>query len=348
MNAMKQREVTERVVPFTAGDGFQCRLRQVSRRSGATRGPVLLVHGAGVSSEVFRAPVETTVVDALVERGHDVWLEDWRASILLEPNTWNLDQAAVFDHPAAVRTVLAETGATSLKAVVHCQGSCSFVMSAAAGLLPQVTTIVSNAVSLHPVVPFLSRVKNRFFVPLADHLIRYMNPSWGFHAPSLIPLTLAGVAWLAHHECDSMTCRMVSFTYGSGRPALWLHENLNPETHGAWLDRNFRNVPLSFFAQMHRCVEAGHLVSVAGYPELPGPFGVDPPQTDARFVLFAGERNLCFLPDSQVQTYNYLERHAPGRHRLHLLPAYSHLDVFMGMRAAGEVFPLIIDELEKD
>jgi pimeloyl-ACP methyl ester carboxylesterase len=345
---MSRTEVEERVVPFTAGDGFQCSLCHVSPRSGATRGPVLLVHGAGVSSGVFRAPVPTTLVDVLVERGYDVWLEDWRASILLEPNTWNLDQAAVFDHPAAVRAVLAETGATTLKAVVHCQGSCSFTMAAAAGLLPEVTTIVSNAVSLHPVVPRLSRLKNRFFIPLADHLMRYMDPSWGFHAPQLIPRTLAGVAWLAHHECGSMTCRMVSFTYGSGRPALWLHENLNPETHGAWLDRNFRKVPLSFFAQMHRCVEAGHLVSVDGHPELPAAFGVEPPQTDARFVLFAGRRNLCFLPESQLQTYLYLEHHAAGRHTLHVLPDYSHLDVFMGVRAADEVFPLIIDELEKD
>lgn len=345
---MTPAEVEERVVPFTAGDGFQCSLRQVTRRSGATRGPVLVAHGAGVSSNVFRAPVPTTVVDALVERGYDVWLEDWRASILLERNTWNLDQAAVFDHPVAVRTVLAETGARTLKAIVHCQGSCSFIMSAAAGLLPEVTTIVSNAVSLHPVVPFLSRLKNRFFEPLADDLMPYMNPSWGFHAPALLPRAMAAAVWLVHHECDSMTCRMVSFTYGSGRPALWRHENLNPQTHGAWLGRNFRNVPLSFFAQMHRCVEAGHLVSVADYPELPPAFGVDPPQTDARFALFAGDRNLCFLPESQSRTYRYLERHAPGRHTLHLLPGYSHLDVFMGMRAASEVFPLIIDELERD
>jgi hypothetical protein len=95
-------------------------------------------------------PVDTTLVDCLVDAGYDVWLEDWRASILLERNTWNLDQAAVH-----------------------------------------------------------------------DHLMIYMDPSWGFHAPGAIPRALALATWLAHRECDSMTCRMVSFTYGSGRPALW-------------------------------------------------------------------------------------------------------------------------------
>ena len=46
-----------------------------------------------------------------------------------------------------------ETGATDVKAIIHCQGSTSFMMSAIAGLVPQVKTIVSNAVSLHTVVP---------------------------------------------------------------------------------------------------------------------------------------------------------------------------------------------------
>jgi hypothetical protein len=33
------------------------------------------------------------------------------------------------------------------------------MMSAVAGLVPQVTTIVANAVSLHPVIPAWSRLK---------------------------------------------------------------------------------------------------------------------------------------------------------------------------------------------
>ncbi len=346
MSSIAERRT--RTVPFVARDGFRCRLVNVRPEAPPGRGPVLLVHGAGVSSNVFRAPVETTLVDYLVERGYDVWLEDWRASILLEANTWNLDQAAVEDHPAAVETVLRETGADTLKAVIHCQGSCSFMMAAVAGLLPQVTTVVSNAVSLHPVVPRFSQLKNRLFVPLADRLMVYMDPSWGFRAPALIPRTLALATWLAHRECGSMTCRMVSFTYGSGRPALWRHENLNAETHGRWLDDNFGRVPLSFFAQMHSCVEAGHLLPVAGYRELPESLVAQAPQTDSRFAFFAGELNQCFLPASQVRTFEFFDRHQPGRHALHVLPGYSHLDLFMGERAAQDVFPLMLAELEKE
>jgi poly(3-hydroxyalkanoate) synthetase len=153
---MAKKDYQERVVPFTAGDGFQCNLIHVQGERSPTRGPVILVHGAGVRANLFRAPVETTIVDALIDDGYDVWLENWRASIDLPPNEWTLDKAALYDHPAAVKTVVEQTGSDEVKAIIHCQGSTSFMMSAVAGLVPQVKTIVANAVTLHPVVPKFS------------------------------------------------------------------------------------------------------------------------------------------------------------------------------------------------
>ncbi len=133
----------ERLVPFVTDDGVKLNLIHVRDPRGSARGPVLLVHGAGVRANIFRAPVKTTLVDALLAEGYDVWLENWRASTDMAPNEWTLEQAALYDHPAAVATVLRETGAKSLKAVIHCQGSTSFTMAAVAGLLPAVDTIVS-------------------------------------------------------------------------------------------------------------------------------------------------------------------------------------------------------------
>jgi pimeloyl-ACP methyl ester carboxylesterase len=133
----------DEVIPFTAGDGRTGNVLHVvpARTPGGdapvpAKGPVLLVHGAGVRANIFRATVPVTIVDALLNDGFDVWLENWRASTDLPPSQWTLDQAAAFDHPAAVRTVLEHTGRDSLKAVVHCQGSTSFMMAATAGLLP--------------------------------------------------------------------------------------------------------------------------------------------------------------------------------------------------------------------
>ncbi|HEX8179998.1 MAG TPA: alpha/beta fold hydrolase [Pyrinomonadaceae bacterium] len=336
----------ETVVPFTAGDGFQCNLVHVEGDKPPTRGPVILVHGAGVRANLFRAPVQTTIVDALIEHGYDVWLENWRASIDLPPNKWTLDQAALYDHPAAVKTIVEQTGHDEVKAVIHCQGSTSFMMSAVAGLVPQVKTIVANAVTLHPVVPKFSETKLKMAVPLIGLLTDYLNPQWGLNAPTLTAKAVKLLVDATHHECKNPVCKQVSFTYGTGFPALWLHENINNDTH-EWLKQEFASVPLTFFKQMAQCVRRGHLVAVEGYKELPADFCAQAPQTDARFVLTAGAKNLCFLPESQRRTFAWLDEQRKGYHALHVFPTYGHLDVFMGKHAANDTFPTILAELDK-
>jgi hypothetical protein len=340
-----ERRHTDRIVPFTAGDGLTSTLINVRGNQPPTRGPVLLVHGAGVRAEIFRAPVDRTLVDVLVDEGYDVWLENWRASIDLPPNPWNLDQAAAYDHPAAVQTVVRETGADSIQAVIHCQGSTSFMMAAVAGLLPEVRTIISNAVSLHPVIPQVAEYKIRAMVPLTRGFVHYLDPRWGLHQPGLLQKAMHAFVMATHHECDNAVCRWASFTYGVGFPTLWRHENLDDETH-EWLKQEFGAVPRQFFEQMVRCIRAEGLVSTGRVPGLPESFVAERPRTDARFALFAGERNRCFLPISQTRTHHFLEGHGL-RASLHVIPGYGHLDMFMGYRAASDVFPLMLRELDR-
>src|SRR5262249_46048812 len=193
----------ETVVPFIAGDGMQCNLVHVEGERAPAKGPVMLVHGAGVRANIFRAPIPVTIVDDLVANGYDVWLENWRASIDLPPNPWTLDQAAVHDHPAAIATIRRATGADRVKAIVHCQGSCSFVMSALAGLVPEVDSIVSNAVSIHTVVPPGSRLKLDAVLPAVRLITPYLNPHWGKHAPTMAAKLVTFAGAITHSGCDN-------------------------------------------------------------------------------------------------------------------------------------------------
>lgn len=339
----RMRETT---IPFSTEDGLVCNLIHVEADRSSERGPVLLVHGAGVRANIFRPPVKQTLVDFLLDAGYDVWLENWRASIDLPPNPWTLDQAAVYDHPKAVELVVEQTGAQSIKAITQCQGSTSFVMSAIAGLLPQVDVIVSNAVSLHPIIPLLSSFKLNFGVPLFRFFSDYMNPQWGIAAPTWPAKLISLIVSLTHHECDNAVCKQVSFTYGAGFPSLWSHENLSPATHD-WIRHEFAECSMNFFRQIARCARAGHLVPVDHFGDLPRDFVSASPQTTARFAFFAGEKNMCFYPDSQRRTFAYFDRLRPNYHSLHVLPNYGHLDVFIGEGAATDVFPLIAAELER-
>lgn len=342
--ALRAGTLETTVVPFEAGDGMALNLHHVTGTGSVpTRGPVILVHGAGVRADIFRPPGQVTIVEALIGAGYDVWLENWRGSADVAPNEWNLDAAAVHDHPAAVSTVLESTGASSLKAVVHCQGSTSFCLAAVAGLLPQVTTIVSNAVALHPRLPTLARAKLALGTPVMARLTPYLDPGWALRPDRWWQGAMARAVAAVHPECDNGVCNMVSFTYGVGNPTLWSHENLSEEVH-EWISGQFAWVPLSFFAQISRSVARGHLVPVGdlGLPISPV---AGPPLTEARFALFAGRMNGCFLAESQEATFAFLDGHQPGYHSLHVVDGYGHLDMFLGTDAHLDVFPLILEEL---
>lgn len=334
------------MIPVTAGDGQEINLHHVTSRHHPTRGPVLLVHGAGVRADIFRPPNQPTIVEALIEEGYDVWLENWRASIDLEPNEWTLDQAAVFDHPAAVRTVLDRTGAATTKAIVHCQGSTSFCLAAVAGLLGEVTTIVSNAVSLHPVIPAITRLKLSVGTPVVARFTKYLDPQWAVAPQHPAQRAVASVVGALHEECENTVCNMVSFTYGVGWPALWSHRNITAEIHD-WIRGEFAAVPLSFFNQMSRSVARGHLVGTGELGEIPNSSVAQPPSSDARFALIAGRDNRCFLSDSQEATFEFLDAFRPGYHSLRIVPGYGHLDMFFGRDAHRDVFPLILEELAR-
>lgn len=331
------------IIDFHARDGFPLNLWR-STGSSRAKGPVLLVHGAGVRANIFNAPTEKNIIQALAEEGYDVWLENWRASIDLSPNEWDLDIVAENDHPAAVEKILEITGEKELKAIVHCQGSTSFMISVAKGLVPQVTTIVSNAVSYHPVVPKWSIFKLRFLVPVVGAVFDYLNPQWGLEAPDLKTKFLRKVVKWTHPENDTLVGKFVSFTYGSGFPALWLLQNLNEETK-LWIQKEFAEVPLSFFKHIKGCVNEGVLKPNNKRNHKTYLDGNFKPQ--ARIALFAGRENLCFLPDSQQNTFGYLEKVDPGVHSLYILENYSHLDIFFGKNSHRDVFPLMLKELDK-
>lgn len=330
---------------IVATDGTLLTLLHVRGPREPDRGPVLLVHGAGVRAELFRPPIPYTIVDSLLDRGWDVWLLNWRASIDLPLNPWTLTAAALHDHPVAVRAIREATGAASLSAIVHCQGSTSFALAAAAGLLPDVDTIVSNAVALHPVIPAFARFKLLTMAPWISRMTGYLSPAWAYRSDGVFSRITRRAVALTHPECDNLVCRMVSFTYGSGRPALWSHRHLDERTHD-WITGEFAAVPMSFFAEMGPSVRAGHLVPSAG-SALPADAATTAPRSAARFALFAGEDNRCFLPESQRRTFAHLERYQPGRHSLHIIKGYGHLDVFLGRDAWRDVHPLMLKELER-
>jgi alpha/beta hydrolase fold len=336
-----------RIIGVGTADGRELTVHNIRAQAGEPAdGPVLLAHGTGTRAEIFYgAPIQRSIVDALVEAGFDVWVANWRGSIDLPACDYVLDEVARFDHPALIAAVLRETGAQTLKALVHCQGSTSFALAAAAGLVPQVTDVVSTSVSYHVDVPRMSKLRMRVLLPLLAPGYPGFDPQWGVRPTALRPRLLAAYARLVRRECREPVCQVANYVYGAGGNVLWDHANIDEPTH-EWISREFGWVPTSFFKQMARCARAGHLVAADGSDALPQDAVLRPPADIPRWTLVAGTANRCFLSRSQERTFAWLERLEPGRHRLELLPRYTHLDLFFGRDAARDVFDLVVRALQ--
>jgi hypothetical protein len=329
------------VIPFQALDGFPLNFWRY-KHSSRTKCPVILVHGAGVRCNLFNSPNEINIVKALAAQGYDVWLENWRASMEVPFNNWDLDMVAKYDHPAAVQTICNITGYEKIKAIIHCQGSTSFMISAILGLVPQVEVILSNAVSLFPTVPKFSVFKLNYVAPFLSMFSDRLDARWGIKAPSLFAKMLKVGVSFSHPENDTMVGKFVSLMYGTGFPALWELDNLSDETK-QWIQGEFGEISLHFFKHITQCVNQGVL---APFQNKKITYIDTPPQTDARFVFFAGELNKCFTSEGQVKTFNYFDGITPHKHKLYLYPTYSHLDIFFGKEAHIDIFPTMIAELD--
>jgi hypothetical protein len=332
-----------RIVGFETEDGRDGTLHNVRRdpdRPG--RVPVLLIHGTGVRANLFYgAPGRASIVPFLVDAGFDVWLENWRASIDLPPQPYTLDDAARYDHPAAIARVLELTDRERLRVLCHCQGSTSFVITYLAGLAEPVERVVSSAVSLHPVVPALSRLKMTALVPVLGLATPYVSAQWGARPPTPVARAVATYARAWRRECDDPICALGNYMYGTGPDVLWRHANLDPETHH-WTSREFGYAPFPFLRQMRKSVLAGHLVPVDGIDGLP-PSYVDaelPSETPWTFV--AGDRNRLFLSRSQERTFQHFHDRQPGIHSIAIVKGYGHLDVLFARNAPADSYPAIL------
>jgi hypothetical protein len=338
-----------RIVPFEAGDGRELNLHNIRGPDKPSRDPVLLVCGLAMRANSFYdAPSRPTLVDALVHEGYDVWVENWRTSIDLPAEDYTLDAAAVYDHPAAIRTIRSETDAEQLSAVAHCMGSSSLAMSVVAGLADELHTVVSSAVSLDIDLDPRSKRRLATLLPVSSLLLRMRgaDPQWAARAPSVKAASLARLAQLAIRNYRNPLNAAATFIYGSRATGMWQLDQLDPETLD-WLGREFGYSPFSFFKQIRESAREGHIVPVDGLPQLPPNFAEQPPPEHVHFTFLAGKRNQFFLPEGQHRTYERFEELRPRRHRWVPLEDYSHLDVLVGRRWYRDVFPYIHQALQR-
>ena len=328
---------------FRTSDGVELRL---IRYQGGTRGPVLLVHGAGVSSGIFSTDLpETNLLEVLYANQYDVWLFDFRVSIELPASQQqsNGDQIATIDHPEAVAEVRRLTGAETIQAVVHCYGANTFFMALLAGL-QGVRSLVCSQIATNLITPLATEIKTGLHLPnLMDALgIKSLTAYVDSHADwkSRIydeVLRLPPVPRDQH--CTSPVCHRITFMYA----LLYQHEQLGQHIHDN-LHELFGISNMATFEHLALMVRKKEVVDHDGkdvyMPHL------DRLAIPMRFIH--GAENRCYLPESTQKTLDLLsQRNGAALYDRFVIPDYGHIDCIFGQHAARDTYPLILEHLEK-
>ncbi|WP_427925159.1 alpha/beta fold hydrolase [Streptomyces sp. cg40] len=344
------------VHPVTTDDGLGLQLTRFRRAE--CDDVVLLVHGLTASSDLFIMPEHRNLATCLLDNGFtDVWTLDMRMSNRFpyntEPHAHTLDDVALYDYPAAFAELRRHVGERRVHVVAHCLGSMTFLMSLYAGAVRDVTSVVANAVGLLMRVPTWSRWKLAYGPALVEGALglSQLDPRSGDAAWFTRSGLFARLVSLAHPECDNPACHMVSFMWGTGWPALYNHDNLDPVTHDRVADL-LGPVGLGYHRHIGRIVRAGRAVKYDDaeprHAHLPDDYlaaaaGGGPP------VLFlTGEHNRVF-GDSVVQEYEEMSRTTTDsdRYDLFVAPGYGYVDMIIGRDAHRDVFPHLIDFLRR-
>lgn len=337
-----------------------------SPASGARRQatPVLIFHGILHSTLAFATDtVDENLTQALCRAGYDVWLVDFRTSIAFgdAPQPLSFDQIARHDVPAAVRFVLARSGAQQVNVFAHCMGAAVFSMSLLAGWVDpakiralvycQVSFLVSNA--------YGNRLRAEVSAFVRDALaFERIDPRADASADALerlldrlattVPVPDAERDAHRAHDLycatmprDAATCNRLTLLIGRH----WFHHNLDPRTHAA-LGELLGPSRIETFFQIQHFGLRGRVMTALGDnayvtdENLRRAFGALP-------VLFIqGAESDVFDTRTTRLAHRKLRAVTGLDHRIHLYPGYGHLECVFGRDARTVVYPDVVRFLD--
>jgi cholesterol oxidase len=317
---------------------------------------VMIIHGLTTSTDMFIMPEHYNLVSYLLDNGFtDVWSLDFRMSNRHSYNLFRhrmtMDDIALFDYPAAIAKMKERIGDRRIHVICHCLGSVSFMMSLFGKSVDGITSVISNSVALTPRVPRWSEVKLKGAPFLIEDVLGfpYLNPRWSYEPGFSRGKVFSKINSLFHRECNVPACHVLSLMWGTGWPALYNHENLADITHRRGGDL-YGGTSMHYYRHVRKMVKAGGAVKYdpndPKYGKLPNNYFQFALDIETPVLFMTGESNRVFA-DSNVYCYQKLEKLVPGRHELQVFPNYGHQDVFMGKSNHVDIFPRLLEFLNK-
>lgn len=321
--------------------------------------------------------------DYLIAHDYDVWLSDWRMSILVADSH---KQSPIYggarDHAAAIKIIQHETGVETVQVVAHCVGSVTVWAGMLNGEIEGVGSLVSSQVATRPLVTTANKIKqNLQLVPLFDNVLGQDEFNCVTHSSSpsssetelpaddkasttssntrgkkslldqAVDNALRFLPMPLHEYCNNAVCHRASFCFG----LLWEHDKLSKNLHDN-LDEILGSVNLeSLKGLVHDWCKKQTLTNTEGQ-DLVTPENLKRAFANVPVLLIHGSKNQVFVPEATLKTVEQLrENNLPetamtfdykSMYRREVIDGYGHLDCILGDKAYKDVYPFILQHLE--
>ncbi|KAI1754572.1 glucose-methanol-choline oxidoreductase [Xylaria castorea] len=339
---------------------------------------LFMVPGASVDHQIFALPtIRMNAVNYFQRAGYRVFIPVHRIGVLMvAQNNWTtfdtrLDLRACLEFIRKRYPTYAETKndgserKTDVKpepeaiyTIAHCMGSVAFSTGLLDGSIPAnwIKGVTCSQVFMNPIWNSMNMIKILALPIPADTLYRFFAGNWFSCSTgkddSYVQKGLNELLRLMPDErkeiCNNATCHRVSLVFGR----CWNHRNLNEATHRQ-IDRFFGGVNMTLLHLLMKQGFRGHVMSNGPLYER-----LDTPENVLKlkgipFLLFVGGDNAVLSPESTERTYEVLtdafsSRHDSGiQYRRRVVPDYGHLDCWMGRNAWKDVYPFILEEVDR-
>ena len=306
--------------PFTTDDGVGISLSHLEHPRATDS--ALLIHGLTTSSDMFVMPEHYNLAAFLHDAGFDVWIADYRMSNHYPYNhslKFAFDDVGLFDWPASIARIRQHNKGRRIHVVAHCLGSATFHIALYGKTVEGISSVVSNSISLNPRVSAWSSMKLLAAPFLVERVLRlpYIDPRWSELKNRRVPWLgrlVARVVSVFHLECNERACNLISFTWGSGHPAIWEHRNVHPATHDRATDL-FGPVGMEYFRNVRKSVFSDNTLvrykSGGKYDSLPERYIDNIGAVKVPTLLMSGEHNNIF-PGANKLTFERARCRPPG------------------------------------
>lgn len=329
---------------------------------------LFMIPGASVDHQIFALPtIATNAVNYFTRAGYRVFVivhRIGRLETIDRDSNWTTYDARL-DIRAGLEKIREVWGSNKIYTVAHCMGSVAFSCGLLDGTIPAdwVLGITCSQVFMNPIWSATNMAKAKCAVPL-DKLYGAVFGAW-FSCEAKSPGGRGGDGFrqqLLNHafrllpadegeRCASASCHRTTFLFGR----CWSHANLNEETH-RHIDKFFGGSNLTLVHLLMRMGRRGH-VSTNGpaFAELTTDENIERLRGIPMLLLSGGDSDVL-SPQATEMTYERLCRKfglsaggaRPGlQYRRRVIPGYGHLDCWMGRDACRDVYPIVLEEIDR-